>query len=217
MGRTDPQFNLRLPETLKDKIVAAANENKRSATAEILARLEANPKPLANNGLSLSTALPILGIENPHRIRYASSTYGALKDLLCLIRNADRISEVWLAVRKGEYNRSALTVVLHIDGFMLLADHTLLTIERRAREIEVEDLIENLDRIGLLEGATSFMTQRVDKTSKWTPKEAASYLADQPREVLTRTTITRFLNLFLEKPFDFTDEQLAEYFTKQGC
>ncbi|UBM23286.1 Arc family DNA-binding protein [Pseudomonas sp. p1(2021b)] len=216
MSRSDPQFNLRLPEALKDKIVAAANDNKRSATAEILARLEASPKPLASKGLSLSTALPILGIESPHRIRDESSTYGALKDLLCLIRNAGRISEVWLAVRNGEYNRSALTVVLHIDGFMLLADHTLLTIERRAREVEVEDLIENLDRIGLLEGATSFITQKVKKTSKWAPNEAMSYLADQPREVLTRTTITRFLNLFLEKPFDFTDEQLDEYFSKQG-
>ena len=216
MSRTDPQFNLRLPEALKDRIVAAANENKRSATAEILARLESSPKPMARNGLSLSTALPILGIDNPHRIRHESSTYGALKDLLDLIRNAGRISEVWLAVRNGEYNRSALSVVLHIDGFTLLADHTLLTIERRAREIEVEELIENLDRIGLLEGATSFMTQRVKKTSEWEPKEAASYLADQPCVALTRSTITRFLNLFLEKPFDFTDEQLDKYFTKQG-
>lgn len=40
MSRTDPQFNLRIPEDLRDKVTAAAKENKRSATAEILARLE---------------------------------------------------------------------------------------------------------------------------------------------------------------------------------
>jgi len=40
VSRTDPQFNLRIPEELKDLVVAAARENKRSATAEILARLE---------------------------------------------------------------------------------------------------------------------------------------------------------------------------------
>lgn len=40
MARTDPQFNLRIPETLRDKVMAAAKESKRSATAEILARLE---------------------------------------------------------------------------------------------------------------------------------------------------------------------------------
>lgn len=40
MSRTDPQFNLRIPQALRDKVMAAAKENKRSATAEILARLE---------------------------------------------------------------------------------------------------------------------------------------------------------------------------------
>ncbi|EPZ6108493.1 TPA: Arc family DNA-binding protein [Pseudomonas aeruginosa] len=40
MSRSDPQFNLRIPEELKELVVAAARENKRSATAEILARLE---------------------------------------------------------------------------------------------------------------------------------------------------------------------------------
>lgn len=40
MSRTDPQFNLRIPEALRDRVMAASKENGRSATAEILARLE---------------------------------------------------------------------------------------------------------------------------------------------------------------------------------
>lgn len=40
MARTDPQFNLRIPEALRDQVMAAAKENGRSSTAEILARLE---------------------------------------------------------------------------------------------------------------------------------------------------------------------------------
>lgn len=40
MSRTDPQFNLRIPEALRDKVMAAAKEKGRSATSEILARLE---------------------------------------------------------------------------------------------------------------------------------------------------------------------------------
>ncbi|PTT90428.1 hypothetical protein DBR45_56270 [Pseudomonas sp. HMWF031] len=40
MSRTDPQFNLRIPESLRDWVMTAAKQNKRSATAEILARLE---------------------------------------------------------------------------------------------------------------------------------------------------------------------------------
>lgn len=40
MSRNDPQFNLRIPETLRDLVMVAAKQNKRSATAEILDRLE---------------------------------------------------------------------------------------------------------------------------------------------------------------------------------
>ncbi|WP_447896739.1 Arc family DNA-binding protein [Stenotrophomonas acidaminiphila] len=40
MARTDPQFNLRIPIDLKVKVEEAAKANGRSATSEILARLE---------------------------------------------------------------------------------------------------------------------------------------------------------------------------------
>lgn len=40
MERTDPQFKLRFAQELKTQLDAAAHKNKRSITAEILARLE---------------------------------------------------------------------------------------------------------------------------------------------------------------------------------
>ena len=40
MARNDPQVNLRMPADLKDRLDAAAEENKRSLTAEVVARLE---------------------------------------------------------------------------------------------------------------------------------------------------------------------------------
>lgn len=40
MSRTDPQFNLRIPADLKERVEQAAKQSKRSATAEIIARLE---------------------------------------------------------------------------------------------------------------------------------------------------------------------------------
>lgn len=42
---TGPQFKLRIPSELKEALVAAAAENKRSLTAEILSRLEASFQP----------------------------------------------------------------------------------------------------------------------------------------------------------------------------
>jgi predicted HicB family RNase H-like nuclease len=40
MSRSDPQFNLRLPVELKERLSEAATSNKRSITGEIIARLE---------------------------------------------------------------------------------------------------------------------------------------------------------------------------------
>jgi hypothetical protein len=45
MSRSDPQFNLRIPVELKANVEEAAKLNKRSATAEILARLEESFSP----------------------------------------------------------------------------------------------------------------------------------------------------------------------------
>lgn len=39
-NRTDPQYKLRWPATLRDRITAAADKNHRSVNAEIIARLE---------------------------------------------------------------------------------------------------------------------------------------------------------------------------------
>ncbi|MCF5708982.1 Arc family DNA-binding protein [Pseudomonas syringae] len=55
MSRTDPQFNLRIPETLRDMVAASAKEHGRSATAEILARLEIS---FANDEITGRDLLP---------------------------------------------------------------------------------------------------------------------------------------------------------------
>ena len=40
MARNDPQFNFRVPQNLLDKVRAEAQENRRSATAEMAVLLE---------------------------------------------------------------------------------------------------------------------------------------------------------------------------------
>ncbi|ABY99293.1 Arc family DNA-binding protein [Pseudomonas sp. SbB1] len=58
MSRSDPQFNLRIPEYLRNLVMAAAQENKRSATAEILARLEASFSK--TDSVRLNLGLPLV-------------------------------------------------------------------------------------------------------------------------------------------------------------
>lgn len=42
MARTDPTIYMRIPEALKEKLDTASNENHRSLTAEVVARLESS-------------------------------------------------------------------------------------------------------------------------------------------------------------------------------
>lgn len=42
MARNDPTIYMRIPQELKDALDAASTENKRSLTAEVVARLEAS-------------------------------------------------------------------------------------------------------------------------------------------------------------------------------
>lgn len=42
MARSDPQLNFRIPAELRDRLEAAAKENKRSLTAELIERIEAS-------------------------------------------------------------------------------------------------------------------------------------------------------------------------------
>lgn len=42
MARSDPQINFRIPQELKDALDVASAENRRSLTAEVVARLQAS-------------------------------------------------------------------------------------------------------------------------------------------------------------------------------
>lgn len=52
MARSDPQLNFRIPSELRDKLEAAAKENNRSLTGELIARLEQSLDPTAATKLS---------------------------------------------------------------------------------------------------------------------------------------------------------------------
>lgn len=53
MARDDPHFRLRIPEDLKRRVTEAADSNKRSINAEIIARLEHSFVGMTLDGASL--------------------------------------------------------------------------------------------------------------------------------------------------------------------
>lgn len=60
MARTDPQLNFRIPAELKERLEAASIANKRTLTAELVARLEGSFTAAANAKESLPHVLDAL-------------------------------------------------------------------------------------------------------------------------------------------------------------
>lgn len=202
-------YPIRMPVDLRARLEESARDGARSLHAEIISRLEQSFQ--AHSSPALDRMLAILGLQRIYRVRACASTSDALDDLLFVINNASPIKAIWLAVREGEHNHSALTVVIEIGDFILLADETLLTIERRPRELEIQALIAALDRRGMLEGATQFPLQRIVKTADKSPETAFDTIAYNDFAMLTAKSLPQFLNLFLEAPREFSQECLNDY------
>lgn len=85
MARTEPQINLRIPAELKDQLDQAAAENKRSLTAEVVARLEQTflaPAKLDTSGeATMAVVLRLAALEQQLASRTREETFERLKHM----------------------------------------------------------------------------------------------------------------------------------------
>ena len=145
------------------------------------------------------------------RLRRPGSTHEAIDQLLTCIATLNRIQSVVLAVRNGDANHSALSVVIKTDQLTLVSDETLLTVERPPRESEVRDFIQSLDSLGLLDGPTRFQTQRVPPSNNLSAEEASKALESGELKPLGLETLQEFLALFHPRPVRYEKHELLEF------
>jgi hypothetical protein len=79
---------------------------------------------------------------------------------------------VIFAIRDGDINDSATSVLIVAETGSLLFDKPTLTVERRPRELEVIELFEQINELGLLD-ATRYLPHRIKSTSKLPADEVA--------------------------------------------
>lgn len=219
----------RLPYSLYESLKDAADNNRRSVNAELVARLEECfgrapssgatswaaeeiSKRVSDRDLRFIDSVELGKVGNVVRLRPRMSTHEAIDQLLVCLATLENITAVTLAVRDGYANHSALSVVIHTEETTLLADSTPLTVERPPRESEVRDLIWALDIRGLLGGATRFRSQRISQTSDLPEPQAAEAIEDGELTPLGYKTLPAFLNLFHEKPMAYSREELDRFF-----
>ncbi|TRO14108.1 Arc family DNA-binding protein [Ectopseudomonas mendocina] len=108
MSRKDPQFNLRIPELLRDKVMEAAKANKRSATAEIIARLEAS---FDREAAGTSFARPLALGDAESLLEAARAAFR--KEQIALLTD-QLIAEIELTAVRGEGTDFDLTMTASI-------------------------------------------------------------------------------------------------------
>jgi hypothetical protein len=97
------------------------------------------------------------------RVHVTRTTYGAADKVLRGIKESRGIKLIIFAARDGESNESATTVLIIAESGSLLYDETLLTVERRPRELEVVDIFRAIKDKGLL-ASTRYIPHRFDRT-----------------------------------------------------
>ena len=225
------RITLRIPRDLHQKLADAADDTSKSMNAEIVARLQESferPSDSARVDLSSITerirgrihsrdmdlvdALDLQQAGDALRLRVTGATYDDADQILTCLAHFESIRSVTLAVRDGEANFSALSVVIRTDKAALVADSTYLTAERGPRLSEIRDIIWSLDLKGLLGGATRFRATRVEQTEKLPAHQAAKAIEEGEVIPLGYKTLPAFLNLFTPEPVARSDEELYRFF-----
>lgn len=221
----------RMPYALYEQLKASADANHRSVNAELVARLEDSfgihsydpPEELLSiperirrrihsREMDVVDILDLSQVGYTLRLRLTGATYDDADQILTCLAHFQSIRSVTLAVRDGEANFSALSVVIRTDKTTLVADGTYLTAERGPRLSEVRDIVWSLDLKGLLGGATRFRTQRIIQTEKLPPLQAAKAIEEGELAPLGYKTLPDFLNLFTPKPVARSDKELYQFF-----
>jgi hypothetical protein len=162
MKQTDPQFKLRLPEELKVRIEAAAEEAKRSMNAEIVDRLESSFHD--NSSLRLEEAERVVGV--------------FMAFFTAAITSAQKVVERLPAEEQNEFIPAAIIKLMHhlfmgkgdsVEGFRILqALGPVLGLQSDGRTIEekaanVDKLLERLKKTDYVQKNVGFLTHIINE------------------------------------------------------
>jgi len=157
----------------------------------------------------------------PERVSVPSTTYGAQERILNSLRSARNIQSVIFAVRDGNPNDHALTLIVIAESGIKVFDTTNITAERTPRELELLDIFRALKDLGCLK-KTRFIKQRIKATYELPILKAFDELTTYPLEEIFHEW-RRFISCFtsspaIPSPGVFLDEdwnELANSYTEE--
>ncbi|MFY4697942.1 MULTISPECIES: Arc family DNA-binding protein [Burkholderia] len=145
MARTDPQVNIRMPASLKERLEQASSESKRSLNSEIVERLEG----------SLDNVVLPLTDELRHELTSSASMLGrSLESEIVerLVRGTDAgdmhrvISQLSSALEEGNKRRKKENTAIH-QNFKRAIEDFSEKIEEAARKGVDDEILDSLRNV----------------------------------------------------------------------
>lgn len=148
MARNDPTIYMRIPQSLKDALDAAALENKRSLTAEVVARLEQTFKEGANSttttaGTSFAQPMVLSAFSERIRLQLAIASLKSQARI-----SSSKLNKVQAAIREIEANLAKAEAEEDSQKARMLESRLADEINW-LREIEIEFISTNEEIAGL--------------------------------------------------------------------
>lgn len=168
-------IGLRIPESLRDKLASQASLNQRSLNSEITARLDASLSVDARVARELFDAIAL-----PRVVRMKSSSTSA--DVMRILNVARHlpVQRLIFAAKPNELNTALLVLIIETPAATFVVDDTWLNMARRPREMEVQELFQGFDRLGLVNDA-EYCPDLVEDTAALSPEEAVERIAKTGR------------------------------------
>jgi len=158
-----------MSDQMRRRLELSAVENHRSLSGEITARLDESVSGSAFEELMTACRLPRF-------VRLPSSNTLADVRRICSIVQATEVDHVVLAAKADAMNAAVLVMTISTAERVFVVDDSMVNMARPPRETEVQDLMQTLDRRGVLENA-SYRAELVADTSGLSVEEAAASIA----------------------------------------
>ena len=160
-------LSIRIPVVLRERLEALASVGGNNLTQEVVTRLQKSCWPAGDT--ATQQALAAIEFSKVMRMR-SGSTSSDIRDILAVTHGLG-VDRLVFAVRPNELNGACMVMILQCEYTTLLMDGSWINMAREPRIGEVEQLLQQLDAVGLLRTAL-WCPHLVPITEKLSPDEA---------------------------------------------
>lgn len=179
MNKQSSTVSLRISSSLSDRLKEESTSKGISFNSEVLKRLEGSFR----NNERARELLNLVELDTKFFRVKPSSTYYEKEKILKILESID-VDRIILAARKDDLNGAILVMIIHTNFASFVIDSFTLSMARKPRVYEVEEILELIKSSGLIL-LTEYCRTYVKDTRDFPIEEAISHIMDSSPTLIT--------------------------------